>query len=942
MVAAEFPPVEARAVRKTPAGGGVAVAVIARRDLPLVHLRWVIPGGRMISATAAGPRWPDGTLVLAADVASMGTARHPDTSFAAAIADLGATVEVSALGDAVVVDASGLSHQLPALVGLLRELIVEPQFDKAAIESARRRHASELEAESGDPSAIARRLSLQLAFGASHAYAVEAPTAESLGRITRRHVVEAWAAATRLGGSTLVAAGDVDAALIAQLVEREFGALFEVAPQTPTVALPTAATGDSCHVVQVDGAAQIAVHLTNPAPPRRTAGWPALAVANQLLGGSASARLFLELRERRGLTYGIYSGIDARRTAGRWLVQTSVRSDAIGEALVAVEDQLLGARRQAPTDKELGDARRYLGGQFALAVADGAALAEYLAAIAVYGLPADEFRGYGRALQEVGADQVVEATVKAVSAPAGRVAVLVGDVASARPAIDMACRRIVERDRTGAPIKVWIGTDAEMGDAGRAAAFAAWSRAPSGLVALGRFVGEKERAPTVRAEALAVAARGESSAKVLGLGRAANDWREVAPLLATRLVGALHDPDAAVQRRARALLLAMANDKGSDGKLRDLAAEDAHGARQAVAEWAFRDVDGTKTPDAVAALAEARLDDGDLAQLGDAIGEVLEHWIANNVRRHEAAQALLANGQPAALRALVRGYRRLLAYGVAPVDTDLKALALAPGIDALVLLLDVHALVQGSDLPHAVTRTAAMMATARGLIDVLAATRAETGEGSVLAAHYDRVEAHVENLLAFRNADDRWLAAGLAVRYRGVIGLRRALQGLADDDHYRAPRWHTTDPRRLAVLLARDDIRPLGAAAEPALLAALAAPKPIGKVVAVAGLKALGSDGAIAALTTCTDETEVSGYLRLPAPVTVRDLALAAVSVIRLHREIDQQVKAGKMSKESAALYKEAATFTTELADKRLREEVHRQVMAKAQALAGDATPVAP
>jgi len=940
-VQAVFPTPVVWGIRRTEAGAGVTAVVAERHELPIVHLRWVIPGGRMLAWNGTAHRWPEGTLNFAADVARMGTRTHPGTKFAAALADLGASLDVHALGDAVVVEGSVLSHQFDRMLPLLRELLLEPAFDKADIETVRKRVQSDLQAEAGDPEAVSARLALRLAFGFGHPYAADAPTADSLLRIQRKALTEAWAAATRLGGSTLVAVGDVHPAALAQAVERTFGAAIETLPTQPTVALATPATLDTCHVVHVASATQAALHQFVPGPPRRTRQWPALIVANQIVGGSASSRLFTELRERRGYTYGIYSGFDARRTAGRWSLQGSVRNAVLGDALLAIDDQLLAARRERPTDREMQDARRFLAGQFALALADGDQLVDYLAAIPLYGLPADEFAHYAQALQAVTADDALEAVVKTVPA-AGRVTVIAGDWEATRPGLDAACRQIVEHDAVGNVVRVVLGRDDDMGDAGRAAAFAAWQRGPAGLVATARYSADADRSALFRADVLALYARGADADKVLAMGRAAADWKQaLAPALAVRLLRHLADADKAVQKRAHALLLAMANHTVA-GKWADVDQEAGRALRVAVANWAFGDVDAGKTPDQVLALADARLDPGDLALLGDACGEVLEHWLANDVRRHEAVQALLRDKTPANLGALVRGYRRLFAYGVAPVDRDLEALGQVQGIDALALLLDVHSNVQGSDLPHAVTRTAGLMATARALTDRLAKEKAQGGSGGTeLAARFDRVESHLENLLAMRNADDRWWAAGLLARYRAVSGLRRVLAGLRDDANYREPRWRTVDPKRMAALFARDDIAPLGHDAEPALLAALSAPKPIGKVVAVLGLRAIHSDGGLNALRTSTDDTEVSTYLELPAPFTVRDLCLASVDVMRMWRDIDKQVSAGTMSVESAAIYRDVSYFIVELADKRLREEVHRQVLQRTQAVpaAADSTP---
>lgn len=932
-VQAQFPVAKVGAIRKTAAGAGVTTLVVEHHELPIVHLRWVIPGGRMVGFAGAGERWPAGTLQFAEAAATMGTKTHPGTAFGAAVGDLGASVQVHALGDALVFEVQVLSHQLPKLVPLLRELVLEPAFDKNDLESVRRRMHAELTAEQGDADAIASKLALQLVFGASHPYAADAATLESLPKIQRKQVLEAWAAATRLGGSTLAAVGDVQPEALAQAFEREFGAALETVPMPPSVPLPQAPTLDSCHVVQVPGAVQVAVRQVVPGPTRRVANWPALIVANQIIGGSGSSRLFTELREKRGFSYGIYSGFDARRTAGRWTLEGNVRTEVLGDALLAIDDQLQMARRNGPSDAELGDAKRYLTGQFALALASGDSLVDYLAAVPLYGLPADEFEKYAAALQSVSADNVLEAAVQTLPA-AGRVSVLVGEWAQTRPGLDAACRRIVEHDAAGKVVRVLVGSDEEMGDAGRQSAFAAWLKAPQGMVALGRYVAEKARSAGYRSDVLALLARGEGSGKVTATGRAAADWKKVlAPALVPKLLAMLHDADPAVQKRAHAVLLDMANHAGDGGKLTDLEDETAKAVRAAVADWAFADLGSDKAPDAAQKLIEGRLDEGDLALLGDAINESLEHFIANDVRRHEAADALLRHKSPANTKALVRGYRRLFAYGVAPVDRDLQAIGKVEGVDSVALLLDRHALLQASDMPHAVTRTAGLMATARDLLDRLATEKAADGsKGSELEAHFDRIESHIENLLSMRNADDRWLAAGLLTRYRGVLGLRHALTGLADDDHYKLPRWRTVDPKKMVATLAREDIAKLGADAEPMLLAALAGDKPISKVVAVVGLKALNSAGAMAALRTCTDETDIAAYLELPNAFTVRDLALAAVDVMKMWQQIDKQVAAGEMSKESAAIYKEVSFFILELADKRLREEVHRQVLERTPA----------
>lgn len=924
-VAAQFPAVAIQGVRRAP-GIGVELRTVVRDDQPIVHLRWILPGGRSHEWTPKGWRWPEGTVSIAAQLLTKGSKRHPGGSLAEATEALGGTLQVTALADAVVVEGHVLSHNLLPFLGLLAEALLEPQFDPAAIASLRDQLAAELRAEQGNAEALAHNLARELAFGLGHPYASKGATLASLAKMQKKHLLEAWQVSLRLGGSTLVAVGDLQPEELAKALESTFGTALERANTPPTVPLPHAATGDTCHFIDVPAAAQVALVQVAAGPPRRSRIWPQLTVANQVLGGSASSRLFSDLREKRGWTYGIYSGLEGRRSAGRWMIEASLKPEVVGEALLAIDDHILQLRRVAATPAELSAATRYLAGQFALALASADEVGEYLAAGVLYDLPGDYWNLYPELLQDVSGEQVLEAAAQAIPA-AGRITVAAGPLALARPSLDGACRILEQHGTQGGASQALIGPDAAMSDDARRKAYEAWQRGPAGVTAAERFSSEVQRNSGFRAQALAAVARGESFAQVPSSGRKAADWRDnLAPTLTRLLLGALHDPDPKVQHRAHAVLLQLAAPTpGRDG---DLDAETGAQVRTAVADWAFAGVVAGRPAAEIRRLAEARLDDGDVLKLGDVASEPLQEWIAADVRRHEAAAALLAANTPASGAALVKGYRRLFAAGPGIDARDLQALGQEGSIDAAVLLLDLHASLAPLDQANAVTATAALMTTTRQVLGGLAKAKAmgEVAESSALtsalAERFDRVESHMEGLLALRHADDRWWAAELLIDYRGVAGLRRVLAGLVTDEHYRQPRWHTVDPKLAMAELARDHVARLGIDAEPALLSALSGRSSIGKVVAVAGLKALGTEGALSALRTATDGTEVSGLIDSPDKLTVRDLALAAMDVYRFYSEVEAEFAAGKLSRATANRYRESAYLTMGLAGRKLRQAV--------------------
>ncbi len=927
-----FPqPVQMKVHGRPGGSAGITLQVIERHDAPAVFLRWVIPGGKGLEfAGSKGMRWPEGTVQLAAELLTKGTRSHPDAAFAVALASCGGSVDVIALPDAMLIQGQVLSHQLGAYLPLLREALTEPALDGKAIENLKARHRADLQNEEGQAQAVAARAANRLVFGAGHPYGSPGLTLESLPLIKKPQLQEAARATLTLGGSTLVVVGDVDPTALGAQIEAAFGQALEVSPPPASIAAAQPPEPAACHVIDLKETVQTAIVSANPAPARRTPDWPALLVSNQILGGSASSRLFTELREKRGLTYGIYSTFVGRRRTGEWLLETSVRTEVTGEAMQAIEAQLDLARRKAPSGAELETARRFLAGQFALSLAQGDHVADLLASLSLYDLPPDTYAHHLDDIQAVTAERVQQLTQDWIGSGA-RATVLAGQVKVMRPTLDAMCPRLVEHDARGKMLRTLLGTDEQMTDATRALAFSLWPASPEGLVALGRFVSEADRAPRYRAQALQALALSAEAGHTLDLGRKAADWQKVAEVLAPMLVKVLRDPDVKVAAHARQVLLAMANDVGSDGKPMDLAEPSAVIVRGAVVDWAFDGIQTTTPADKVKEQIEARLEEGDAPRLGVAASEGLEHWIAADVRRHEAAKALVHLGTTDATASLLHGYRRLYGRGVLPDATDLEILTgdSHGGVPALLLQLDVHAMLERSDAPATVAATELVMSRIRATLEQMGERRMLDEKRSDLEVVFDKLEAHIENLLVLRNADDRWLGARLLVRYRGVDGVRRVLTGLAVDDHYRSAAHHTVDPKRQIGELARDEIAPLGAAqVQPLMLAALAANHPIGKVIAVTVLKALGDPESLAALRTHNDDTDVAPLLDLPGAVTVRDLAVAAVDVRKFMKEVDDAVAAGTLSPASGAAHKDIAFFTFDLTDRRLRAEVARQAAA--------------
>ena len=920
-ISAAWPQVDSATLEGPSAAARVQVDVVARRESQAVYLRWVLPGGRGLEVSTAKDgrlvaRWPEGTVQLAAELAPLGTRAYPGTAFATQVANLGAQIDLIALPDALVVDVHALSPRLPQVLALVRDLLTAPQLDGALLERLKQRHAADLANEAEDPAAVADRLARRLVFGAAHPYGSLGLTAASVARISRRQVQEAAAAAFRLGGSQVTAVGDTDAATLADLLRKTFGRALEapsVAVQLPQPVSEETAAG--CHLVALSKATQSALVLATPAPPRQDPQWTRLQLANQVLGGSASARLFTELREKRGLGYGAASRLEGRLVGGAWFVAANVRTQATEEALQVIADQLRRLRAETPGVDELTDAQQYLAGMRAMALADGDDLADLLATAPLYHLPAGANAAFLDEVQRLGAGDVAQAAERWPDLAAETV-VVAGEITALRPALDARCGRVVEHDAEGRLLRVFVGSDREMTDASRAAAFAGWAQSAAGLAALQRYVADATHAPLYRAQALTVLGASPNAAQMLPMGRRAADWQAIAAELARMMLARLGVGSPEQNAQLRTSILALADGVTGSDAPPDLAPDVAAATKKTLANWALSGM-AEDLPEDMLELKASRLAEGDLARLGDGLPvEVLSRWIAGNVRRHEAVRVLANQKTPEANKALVDGYRAFLA-GHEPDAEDLAALSAEGSVDAHVLLFATHARLEST--PAVATQLAVMAVLRRDL----AAMKADQ-----LEAAFERFDAFLEGLLNFRNADDRWWAAELLVTWRGLDGARRVLNGMPTDDHYQAPQWHTVDPKRALAHLTRDVIAPLGGGKlQPMLLAILARHQPMAKVLAVTILKALADDGSVQALKTLGDETDIAALIDLPGGLTVRELALAAVDVCKYIAEVDALEAAGKLAAESAARHRTIAFLTYDLTDKRLRGEVNRQLL---------------
>jgi hypothetical protein len=253
-----------------------------------------------------------------------------------------------------------------------------------------------------------------------------APTPESVDATTRERLVEFHRAAFVPNNAVLFVAGDVQQSSVLQQVENLFSAWQPGNVAGDDFPSPPVRTSRAAYIVDRPGSAQANIVIANAGITRTSDDYFPMLLMHTVLGANASSRLFMNLREEKGYTYGAYSSLDARRTAGTFRSTAEVRTPVTGDSLREFFYELNRIRNEPVSEKEIGDAKSYLTGVFPLRLETQEGLVDQLLQIKMFGLPQDYLETYRSEIQAVTVEQVQEVAKKYVK-PDEAAIIIVGD-----------------------------------------------------------------------------------------------------------------------------------------------------------------------------------------------------------------------------------------------------------------------------------------------------------------------------------------------------------------------------------------------------------------------------------------------------------------------------------------------------------------------------------
>ncbi len=386
---------------------GLDVLVLERHKLPTVAFMLWIKSGALND-----PRDLPGLAKFTADMLREGTTHRTSARLARDTDDIGASLGASAsFGRNVsIVTASGLVENTNRILELMSDMVLNPTFPNDELAKYKKRQLAGLQQMRSEPSFLARERFYGVLYGDFPASYVSA-TPDSVNKVTRDDLEKFHSEYYAPNNAVLGVAGDVEFDQIVPLIKKYFGD-WKNHPVSDT-GLPPLPKPPAAKVVLVDrpDSVQTNIMAGDYALPRNDPDYIPLVVTNHILGGGPAARLFLDLREEKGYTYGAYSYFRSDIYPGPWIASTEVRTAVTDGSLNELMAQFKKIRNEEVPEQELDEARRAIVSGFALSLERPSTLLNAWLTVEYYKLPKDYWDRYPEEVAKV-TPQVVEQTAR--------------------------------------------------------------------------------------------------------------------------------------------------------------------------------------------------------------------------------------------------------------------------------------------------------------------------------------------------------------------------------------------------------------------------------------------------------------------------------------------------------------------------------------------------
>ncbi|WP_228236368.1 M16 family metallopeptidase [Allomuricauda sp. M10] len=393
---------------------GLKVLVVENHKLPRVRIQLNIDNPPILQGDKAG------VSDLTSSMLGKGSKSIPKDDFYEEVDFLGANIYV---GDQSAF-ASCLSKYFPRILELLADASLNPNFTQEEFDKEKDKIITGIKSEEKDVSAISNRVQVALAYGKNHPFG-EITTEETVNNVTLADVEQFYRSYFVPANAYLVVIGDVEFDNVKELVTKYFTPWSKAAPPSFSYTEPTDVQYNQINFIDVPNAVQSEVAVENITNLKmKDPDYLDALLANRILGGGSQARLFKNLREDKGYTYGSYSGLrDNKYSPMRFSAYAQVRNAVTDSSVVQILEEINKMTTEPVSAEELANAKAKYAGSFVMALESPETVANYALNIETEGLPKDFYKTYLERLQSVTAADVQKAAQKYFSTTNTRVVV---------------------------------------------------------------------------------------------------------------------------------------------------------------------------------------------------------------------------------------------------------------------------------------------------------------------------------------------------------------------------------------------------------------------------------------------------------------------------------------------------------------------------------------
>lgn len=443
------PRVELPNIQKEKLSNGLRVWLVEDRELPVIAMNLVF-----LSGSDRDPLDRPGIASMTADVLDEGTKTRDALQIADELESIGASLAVRSGTDGSYVTLNTLTKHIDRALDVFADVVTHPVFPKKEFDRLIDQRRTALLQQRDRAATIASLAFARLIYGTGHPYGNDAGgTEQSLGAMTREDLASFYDTYYRPNNAVLIVVGDATMKDLLPRLESRLGA-WMAAPVPEAQFPPTPAVERrTVYLINKPAAPQSEVRIGYPAAARNTPDFFPLTLANRVLGGQFASRLNMNIREKRGFSYGVRSAFVFNRLPGPFVASGGVVSAKTDSALQEFMYEIDRMHADGVTEDELAFVKKGLVGNFALTFETPAQIAGAMQNLVLYGLPDDYYATYLQNIDAVSLDDV-RAVSKKYFDSSQMAIVLVGDLSLIRTGVEaLRLGPTVVCDVEGKPVK---------------------------------------------------------------------------------------------------------------------------------------------------------------------------------------------------------------------------------------------------------------------------------------------------------------------------------------------------------------------------------------------------------------------------------------------------------------------------------------------------------